>query len=235
MPRVIAIFQEMFFRDREPHATAAVATAKLATMRWCLVVAIVVGASPAPAAPRGKVVRIDRVRLPAAIPRMCMMMTEDKMVCLGKPVANEIIHIFETDRGKPVGEIRVDSVRDFLGFRNCPGTPQAVFEVTGSVVAGSTDLLDGSQRVIGIRNAEVEAGSRILRKVSPAVRPTPADRQVELAVDFDGDGGADYVLEHYACPDPTSPARTPTRCFDTYMERRGTLQLVARDTIHVCN
>lgn len=203
-------------------------------------IAVLVGAlgGVAASAPRGRVVRVDRIRPPAAIPRMCMMMMEDRMICIGKPAAREAIHLFETERGKVVGQLRVDSVRDFLGVRPCPGKPAMIFEVTGTLVAGAPDLLDGSRRLVGLRHAELEGASKLLKNVKPPSqgdRDTPTNHQVEMAVDFDGDTSPDFVVEHYPCPDPTVTTRSTPTCFDTYMERRGKLELVQRDAIHVCS
>lgn len=203
-------------------------------------IAVLVGAlgGVAASAPRGRVVRVDRIRPPAAIPRICMMMMEDRLICVGKPEPRETIHLFETERGKVVGQIRVDSVRDFLGVRPCPGKPPMIFEVTGTLVVGVPDLLDGSRRLVGLRYADLEPGSKLLKNVKPpsaANRDTPTNHQVEMAVDFDGDAGPDYLVEHYPCPDANTSTRSTPTCFDTYMERRGKLELVQRDAIYVCN
>lgn len=179
----------------------------------------------------GRVVRVERVRPAATIPRMCMAISADRMICLGKPAPDERVDLFDTEKGKRVGQLKVEAASDFVGFRGCPGHAPVVFEVRGSLVSGTPDLLDGSRQVVGLRHAAVDSSSRLVkRQPSPSGKP---DRQVEMAVDFEGDGTTDFVLEHYTCGDRAS-ARMATTCFDTYVERRGKLELVQSERLQIC-
>lgn len=185
----------------------------------------------ASAGPRGRVVRIERPRAAAAIPRMCMTIFDDRMICLGKPAVDERVELFDAERGKPVGVLEVDSAADFNGFRACPGQPSIVFEVKGTIISGDPSLLDGSRHIVGVRGAQVDSTSRLLkRQASPSGL---TDRQVEMAIDYDADGTTDFVIEHYTCGDRAG-ARSATTCFDTWVERHGKLTLVDSMRLQVC-
>ena len=199
-----------------------------------LALAPVPAADAAPgAAPRGRVIRVERESA-AAVPRLCLMgLGGDSHLCFGQPRPGERITMFSATQTRPRGELVIESVSEAADMRS------AGLCISGgaqNVKGWSTTDADERDLVAGLRNARLDA--EVARVLSGVAAPSGrADERVDLAVDTDGNSSADLVVTAYSCTpegEPSSGTGSHARCFDTYMVRRGKLRRVQQDIIRAC-
>jgi hypothetical protein len=186
------------------------------------------------AAPRGRMVRVER-DVAAAVPRICLMGAGgDSHVCLGQPRPGERIAVFSPSEPRMRGELVIDTVTDATALSSgglCISGGAAT--VKGWYAAGSA----GDDNVTGLRGARVNPDiSRVLSGVkAPSGRD---DERVDLAVDADGNGSADLVVTAYSCTAEGAPAQgagpDAPRCLDTYTIQRGKLRRAHQDIVRSC-
>jgi hypothetical protein len=192
------------------------------------------GAPAAGAAPRGRVVRVERASA-TPTPRLCIMgHGRDAHLCLGQARAGERIALLVATEPRLRGELVIESATDATDLRRdnvcISGGAQYV---KGWYTSGT----DSSDVTAGLRGAGLDLSvARVLDGV-----PAPsghADESVKLAVDGDGNGSADLVMTAYRCTPDGAPApsgaSSDSRCFDTYMAYRGKLRRVHQDIIRAC-
>lgn len=192
------------------------------------------GAPAAGAAPRGRVVRVERESA-GPPPRLCIMgHGRDAHLCFGQARAGERITLLVASEPRLRGELVIESVAEATDLhRDNLCISGGAQYVKGSYTPG-TDLSDVTA---GLRGARLDLGvARVLEGV-----PAPgghADETVKLAIDGDGNGSADLVLTSYRCTPEGAPAPSVTspdaRCFDTYLAHRGKLRRVHQDIIQAC-
>lgn len=205
-------------------------------MRWLAGIGLVVGASAlAWAAPRGKVVRVERNRGMKAVPRLCDVQPLAKEgLCVGEPRSGERVALIDQDRGIAIGEFRIDSATGAADPFICTGKSPVVFAIKGQVTAGDPDIIADAGRVIGLRNLTLDP--KVARVVKDQLIPGSTER-AELTLDIDGNSTVDYMLARYPCDDANNPSPTMAGrfCFDTYLERDGRLVKAHTDNIQICN
>jgi hypothetical protein len=193
--------------------------------------ALVAGAMPlaAEAAPRGRVVRVERDTL-GPVPRRCSMAPGlGELRCYGEPRKGERIAVIDLSAGTVRGELVIESVSAELpAFSMCvnPG----VHTVKAAYASGG----DAGGDLLGLRGAKLDRRTARVMKDVPAPSGRAGDA-VEVAVDTDGNGRADLVLTRYACDQDGRPSQDDAGdCFDTYMGRDGGLRRVHQDIFRVC-
>jgi hypothetical protein len=192
---------------------------------------LVGAATAAAAAPRGRVVRVERGTA-AAVPRLCAMAAiRDQNLCFGRPREGERVAIIDLSEKRVRGEFVIESVEDsaeLAQLRMCVDT--GVQTVKGSYRGGA----EGGEHVVGLRGARLDPRTaRVLSDVAPP--SGRAEESVEVAIDADGNGRADLILTEYGCDATGAPASgTGARCFDTYLEQRGVMRRVQRDILRAC-
>jgi hypothetical protein len=201
--------------------------------RLVLVGLLVVGAASA-APPTGKVVRVERNRGMKAIPRLCDVQPMAKEgLCVGQPGSGERVALIDQDRGIPVGEFRIDSTLGPADPFVCAGSTPVVYKISGRLSTGDPDVIQGSGRIIGLRNLAIDP--KLTKVVKNQTAPGSTEL-AELALDIDGNSTVDYMLVRYPCDEANNLAPTADRrfCFDTYLERGGKLAKVHTDNIQIC-
>lgn len=185
----------------------------------------------ADAAPRGRVVRVERNSI-GAVPRLCSMGgRRGEGTCFGQPHEGETIEIVDPAARRLRGAFVIESVTEAAELASlalCVST--GVHTVRGSYAIGA----DEGGRVWGLR------GAKLNRKVARVLGDVPppsgrSEESVAFAVDADGNGRPDLLLTEYACDEngaPTSGAEG--RCFDTYLEQRGGMHRVQQDILRTC-
>ena len=185
----------------------------------------------AEAAPRGRVVRVERA--PAdPVPRRCSIRPErGEIRCYGQPRKGERIAVIDLSAEAVRGELVIESVGARLpdaGLGICVNTD--VHAVSASYASGG----GAGGNLLGLRGAKLDhRTARVMKDVgAPSGR---AGESVELAVDADANGRADLVVTRYACDQDGRPSSDGAgRCFDTYVERDGGLRRVHQDIFRVC-
>jgi hypothetical protein len=192
------------------------------------------GATAAGAAPRGRVIRVEREPV-AAPPRICIIGGgHDSHLCFGQPRAGERVTLLSSSEPRVRSELVIESVADAADLRqaNLCASDGAQL-VKGRYTPGT----NSGDSMTGLRGAQLDAWvARVLTGV-----PAPSgsdDEQVKLAVDSDGNGSADLVVTTYPCTPEgalvTGAVAHDARCIDTYMARRGKLHRVHQDIIRAC-
>jgi hypothetical protein len=196
---------------------------------------LLVGA-PAPAAeaaPRGRVVRVER-SVASVVPRICAMgggARSGQNLCFGEPHDGDRIAVIDLAEKRVRGEFVIEAVTEATELSSlnlCIST--GVRSVRGSYASG----VEEGGHIIGLRGAKLNR--RVARVLSNVAAPSGrADEQVELAIDADGNGQADLLLTQYVCDGDGAPAAGGEgRCFDTYMEQRGGMRRVQQDILRAC-
>lgn len=163
---------------------------------FCLVVgALAVPATGAPRA-RGKVVRVERPRGTAVMPRVCDVRADRAGTCLGpEPALGELITVL--DETGVIAEVRITEATAFStsGASAC----QSLWNIKTEVVRG--DLTSIPLRTIGVVDPDVHPrkGRMLPKEQFPQPPSGRSDEQVVVAVDRDGDGEADIVLTQTTC------------------------------------
>ena len=186
------------------------------------------------AAPRGRVIRVER-GTSAADPRFCAIgLRSSESLCFGKPAEGERVLLIDPEQKVIVGELRIDKVTpttDVGGMGFC--SDAGLYSIKGTVVDGEERLV--KREALGVRGLKVNRKSaRVLTNgASPSGRST--DR-VTLTLDANGDGRADLVLTQYACDATGAPATTVEGwCVDTYTAQPdGRLQRTHQDVLKAC-
>lgn len=188
-------------------------------------------AAGASAAPRGRVIRVERGSI-AAVPRLCAMgASRGENMCFGQPRVGERVAVVDLGERVVRGEFVIESVgdaKDLLSRGICVSTGLQM--VKGTYVDGAQP----GRQVMGLRGVRLSPRARVLSDVpAPSGRP---EESVELALDTDGNGRADILLSQYAC-DVSGALSTggEARCLDTYIDQRGTLRRVQQDILQVCS
>ncbi len=193
--------------------------------------AVALVAVSAAAAPRGRVVRVERGAT-SAVPRLCSIATgRGEGVCFGQPRKGERIAVLDLSERTVRGEFLIESVgaaTELTSRGVCVST--GVQTVKGTYTSGG----DGLGHLMGLRGARLDPRIARVRVDVPAPSGRP-DESVEFAVDTDGNGRTDLVLTHYACNESGAPAGDGEgRCFDTYMDRGDGLRRVQQDIFRIC-
>jgi len=186
----------------------------------------------ADAAPRGRVVRVERNTL-GPTPRFCSIGNRrGEGTCFGQPREGERIALVDLVDRTVRGEFVIESVgeaTELAALGLCVSS--GVKTVKGSFTGG----IEESGSIVGLRGARLNR--KVARLLSDVRPPTGrSDESVELALDADGNGRADLILTQYACD--TNGAPSPAgdgRCFDTYVEQHGGLHRVQQDILRTCH
>ncbi len=190
--------------------------------------------TPSFGAPAGRVVRVERNRGRAAVPRLCDVQPTAKTgLCVGEPQVGEHVALIDQDKGVALGEFRIESTAAAADPWVCSGQAPIIFKVTGAIVAGDVDAIVDAGRIIGLRNLRLDPRAAKVLKDQQAPR---SQDKAELAVDVDGNGRLDYMLVRYGCDEHGHPLPSSDRrmCFDTYLERAGKLERAHQDIIQIC-
>jgi hypothetical protein len=202
---------------------------------WLILVGAMTIAITAAAAPKGRVIRVERPSKLAAVPRFCML-SETASFCLGQPKDGDRIALVDRDRSAVVGELRIDSSVAAVFPGLCPTPNPITFKITGTIVSGDPDLLSSGHEIYGLRDVTLDRRIARLLADTPSPRGNPSD-DVELAIDADGDSDADYLLVSFPCDGAgasTHQTGAAYRCLDTYVERQEKLVRVHQDVIQRC-
>ena len=206
--------------------------ARLASSLLAGATVLLAGAAPrAEAAPRGRVIRVER-GVAARVPRLCAMTAvRGQSICFGRPREGERIAVIDLADKAVRGEFVIESVSEAADATHlgvCLDTGLQI--VKGSYVGGA----EPGGHAFGLRGAKLSR--RTARVISDL--PSPSGRTeetVELAIDADGNGRADIVLTQYSCDASGAPSSGGMiRCLDTYMEQRGGLRRVQQDILRAC-
>lgn len=197
-----------------------------------VVVCLAVGAGIA--APRGKVVRVERNRGMRVVPRLCDVQPGSKSgLCIAQPTPGERVALIDQERAVVLGEFRIDGTAAETDAFICSGQQPIVFRISGALTAGDPDVIANAGRIVGLRNLSLDP--KVARVHKDASVPGTQTR-AELGVDVDGNGSLDYALVRYTCDEHGNPAPNNDRrlCFDTYLERGGRLVKAHTDNIQIC-
>jgi hypothetical protein len=196
-------------------------------------------AGTALSAPRGKVVRIERPRARTAAARFCVVMdSPEKLLCIGKaPVDGEVITFLDQRGGGVIGTARTESAQPSRMY-TCPGREATIFDVTATVTTGDVSVISRGY-TLALRGLQLDERAKVIEDYRPA---QPSEQSVLVAIDTDGDSTADIVMFQYTCDAQgnMSPlggggsGNTNTQCYDTYVDRGGTLVRTHQDIIELC-
>jgi hypothetical protein len=185
----------------------------------------------AEAAPRGRVVRVERNTI-GPTPRFCSIGgPRGEGTCFGQPREGERIAVVDLVEKTVRGEFVIESVSEateLAALGMCVSS--GIKTVKGSFTSGTGE----TGHVVGLRGARLNRhAARLLADVPPP--SGRADESVELAVDADGNGRPDLILTQYPCDENGAPAAAGEgRCFDTYMAQHGEMQRVQQDILRSC-
>jgi hypothetical protein len=182
---------------------------------------VVALAVPAIAAPRGKVVRIERARtFPLVTPVICFQVqTDGTGLCVGpQPKQGDVIVL--VDETQVLAEVRIDTMTKAMA------TCDAVWQVSGSVIKG--DVNAGRRtKTMGLIDAGIDRNAA--RRVPEDKIPKPApDTRVEIGIDRDGDGQADMLVAQGSCPG------IGNECIEFWSRRPKGLERVWSSNLRVC-
>lgn len=186
------------------------------TRLWCLVL---VGALalPAIAAPRakGRVVRVERSRSTAAVPRICEVRTDHTGMCLGpRPAAGDMISVI--DETGVVAQVRITEIETYPAGSTTPSC-DGLWGIKSELVRGDLSVIP--IRGIGLLATDVHPRKA---RVMPSDQfpPPPSGRSDEktlAAIDRDGDRDADVVVTQSTCGGTSSAGP----CLDQYARMGG--------------
>lgn len=185
----------------------------------------------AEAAPRGRVVRVERGTL-SAVPRLCSLGgVRSQALCFGHPRVGERIMVLDLTERTVRGELVIESVGDaseLTGRGVCISSGGHL--VRGSYASG----VEAPGHTMGLRGAQLDR--RTTRVLIDVAAPTGrAEESVELALDTDGNGRPDLIVTNYMCDERGELAADAIgRCYDTYMRRHGTMHRVQQDIFQIC-
>lgn len=173
------------------------------------------------AAPRGKVVRVERARTsPTVIPAICFQFSNGGQgMCIGRqPKTDESIILM--DEQQVVAEIRIGQVT--AAKLGC----DAVWNVEGSVVSG--DVSAGRRsKTMGLIDGNVDRKAARMVPEDKIAKPVP-DAKVAIGMDRDGDGQSDVVITQSKCPTGTGD------CIDFWTRRTKGLEKVWTSSLDTC-
>jgi hypothetical protein len=149
----------------------------------------VIGGATALAAPRGRVVRIERAGGGSATPRLCEI-RGDTGTCVGdEPRAGQTVVVL--DERHVVAELQVVEAAPFVA--SCP----SLWTVKTRAARGPGGELEG----IGVIDAGINPSrAHVIDKerLPPSPSGQPGE-EVWRAIDRDGDGTADILITRYNC------------------------------------
>lgn len=190
-----------------------------------LTCAVLVGASfvmPAIAAPKGKVVRVERTRtFPLVTPVICFQMQSDGTgLCVGpQPKQGDIIVL--VDESAVLAEIKVE------GMTKAMPSCDVVWQVNGSVIKG--DVSAGRRsKTMGLIDAGIDRSAARRIAEDKIAKPTP-DTRVEIGIDRDGDGQADMLVAQGTCPG------VGNECLEFWSRRPKGLEKVWSSNLRACS
>ncbi len=186
-----------------------------------LVATTAVIALPAIAAPRGRVVRVERTRaFPLITPILCFQVqTDGTGLCIGpQPHTGDVIVL--VDETQVIAEVRVD------GITKAMPSCDVVWNIQGSVLRG--DVTAGKRsRTMGLIDGNIDRKEARRVPDDKIVKPTP-DTKVELGIDRDGDGTADVVVAQSTCQG------TGNDCIEFWTRRAHGLERVWSSNLRIC-
>lgn len=198
------------------------------TRLWCVVLVGAV-ALPAVAAPRGRVVRVERTRATSFAPRICEVRTDQTGMCLGaRPEIGDLVSVI--DESGVVAQVRVTETSEYP-----PGSQTATCEglwgIKSELVRGDLSVIP--IRGIGVLHPEVHPRkARVIpREQFPPAPSGRSDEQTIAAVDRDGDRVADIVVTQSTCGG-SAPGGGP--CLDQYAQLGGRMVHVYQINLATC-
>ncbi len=189
-------------------------------------------ALPAQAAPRarGKVIRVERVRGPLMIPRVCDIQADKTGLCLGgQPLSGEMVMVLDE-----TGVIAQARIIDVAAFAVGMGSScNALWRIKTEIVVG--DLSTIPMRTIGVVDPEVHPrkGRMYPSSALPHHPNSNSHDKVLAAIDRDGDGAPDIVLTQSACDDSNGQASTGM-CVDEWTRVGGEMARVQQTNFSSC-
>ncbi len=187
------------------------------------------------AAPRGKVVRVQRSEGAGSPPRLCVVMdAPDSLLCIGEPKVGDSLAYMTQATGLPIGEGRIETVAPATRIGACPGKAPVLFDVTATITQGTVDQLTRSQTIV-LRG--IKLGSRVRAVHDYRIPDERAAEQLQIAMDIDGDSRVDLALYNYTCDAAgarSNGGRADRQCFDLYQDRGGRLVRTQHDNIELC-
>jgi len=181
------------------------------------------------AAPRakGRVIRVERSRGTAAVPRVCDIRGDRSGTCIGtEPLVGEIVSVL--DESGVLAEVKITEATPFAtGAGSCT----SLWNIKTDLVRG--DVSSIPIRTIGIVDPQIHPrrGRNLAREQFPPPPSGRADDQVVVAVDRDGDRVADIVLTQSACEGSSAPTGT---CLDEYANMNGRMVRVHQTNFASC-
>lgn len=198
-------------------------------MRVLAVVLVGSAISAATAAPRGKVVRVERQRSSNAPPRVCEIHVDGTGVCFGaEPRVGDLVMVL--DENGVVAETRVTEATPFQTGSSQACT--ALWNVKSEVVRG--DLATVSSRNFGVVDGEIHAqkGRIIPKDQYPPAPSGDANDVVMIAVDREGDRTADIILVQSNCD--VASGGSGGACLDAWARVKGRMVRVQQTNFATC-
>jgi hypothetical protein len=194
-------------------------------MRW-MTLPILLGV--AQAAPRGKVVRVERAHGDrVGIPRLCEIESNGKGTCLGGVAEVRVGEIaIVVDSQSVVAQMRIDEVS--IMSATCPmlTTIHGTFLGTGSFVKNG--------QAFGVIDGGVDPDrGRLIADVNSLPSPNGIDR-VSIAIDRDGDQVADIEMTTGACDGSGNPLASGEPCLDVWTKAGHGMQLATHTSLASC-
>ncbi len=196
---------------------------------------LLVIASPAQAAPHGRVVRVERTRR-VEVARWCQIaVTRDggEDMGAGAPAIGETATLLDLASGAVVGVFRIEGATPKTDPIDCPDRTN-LYGVTGSMVWSAGPP---GNRLISIRGVTLDPHVARALTNQPPPEGAPEGAQAEIAIDIDGNGSPDIMITQYPCDERGKPSsRQPLSglCFDTWQRRQDVLQQVHQDYVPLC-
>ena len=176
---------------------------------------------------KGKVVRVERSRGTAAIPRVCDIRGDRSGTCLGsEPMVGEIVSVL--DETGVLAEVRITEA---TAFATGVGTCTSLWNIKTDVVRG--DVSSIPLRTIGVVDPQIHPrrGRNLTREQFPPSPSGRPDDQVVIAVDRDGDGAADILMTQTACDGAGASSGS---CLDEYANMNGRMVRVHQTNFATC-
>lgn len=195
-------------------------------MSRLIALAVVLGSAAALAAPRGRVIRVERAGGSRVPPRLCEV-HGDTGNCVGEEprVGQSVILL---DERRVIAEVQIVEATSFSP--SCP----TLWSVKTRVVRGSAGDSDG----IGVIDTGIDPNRAHLidrARLPPSPSGLPDD-EVWRAIDRDGDGAADILITRYSCDTSGRPTSGGvTYCIDLWSRTGARMTRTTQLNFALCN
>lgn len=199
--------------------------------RASLLVVVCALAPAAVAAPRqpGKVVRVERTRVTASIPRICDVQPDKTGNCFGpEPAVGDVITL--VDDSGIVGEARIAEVSAFALAGRANNTAKGcdgLWSVKTEILRG--DLSNSIARTVGVIDPGMHPRrGRMIPKDQLSPPSGRSDDNPAFGFDRDGDRVADIILTQTSCDGAGS------MCIEEWVRVKGDMKRVHQVNFQNC-